>query len=463
MKIKKLILENFRIFKDRIVIDFEDLTVFIGKNDIGKTTILDALDIFFNGKDAQVKLDKKDINKDSSSNEILIGAVFEDYPQTLIIDTNVETSLEEEFLLNKEGLLEIRKKCSGGDMKKEKIYIVANHPTHENLKDLLILKTSDLKQRAKELGVDLSNEDKRVASKIRKAIRYKFNKEELRLEEIEIPIDKEGTKQIWEQLKNYLPLYTLFKVDRQNADQDAEIQDPMRIAIKKIMSNDEIRNRLREIEKKVEEEITKIAVRTIEKLKEMNSEIAQKLKPRIPEPKWENVFKGMTISSDGGIPFNKRGSGVRRLILLGFLRAEAEEKKEERNVPNVIYAFEEPETSQHPDHQKKLVEAFLALSGKDDTQVILTTHSPRIANLLSVKSLRFLHKENEKVIIEEGSDNVFEKAAESLGVLPSIDADKFDRLKAIVCVEGPTDVEFFKRVGKIIDKDLQVDLSLFQK
>ena len=43
MKIKKIILENFRCYKERTVIDIDDLTVFIGKNDVGKSTILDAL------------------------------------------------------------------------------------------------------------------------------------------------------------------------------------------------------------------------------------------------------------------------------------------------------------------------------------------------------------------------------------------------------------------------------------
>jgi AAA15 family ATPase/GTPase len=36
MKIKSVILENFRIFKEKTVIDFDDFTSLIGKNDIGK-------------------------------------------------------------------------------------------------------------------------------------------------------------------------------------------------------------------------------------------------------------------------------------------------------------------------------------------------------------------------------------------------------------------------------------------
>jgi len=462
MRIKRLILKNFRIFKETTIIDFDNLTAFIGKNDIGKSTILDALDIFFNGKDAQVKLDREDISKGADSDEILIGVAFENFPQKLIVDVTVPTNLKEEFLLNKDGLLEIHKKYANGDIKKEQVYIVANHPAHESLKDLLTLKISELKQRAQELDVDLSDEDKRIASRIRKAIRNKFIDEDIELEETEIPVNKEGAKQIWEQLKSYLPLYALFKVDRPNVDQDSEVQDPMKIAITKILREQELQSKLEEVHEKVKRAITEIANETINKLQEMNPEIAQELKPIVPEPKWESVFKGITISSDEGIPLNKRGSGVRRLILLNFFRAEAEKKKEERNVPNIIYAFEEPETSQHPDHQHKLIDAFLSLSERDDTQIILTTHSPGIAGLLPIENLRFLYKQNDKVVVEYGSDDILEKIAESLGVLPSVDKDKIDKLKLIVCVEGPTDVEFFKKLSRKID-DLKVDFENDQR
>ena len=459
MRIKKLILKNFRIFKEKTVIELDNLTAFIGKNDIGKSTILDALDIFFNGKDAQVKLEREDISKGAESNEILIGVAFEKFPQTLTVDTTVPTNLKDEFLLNKDGLLEIHKKYPNGDIKKEQVYIVANHPAHESLKDLLTLKISELKQRAQELDVDLSDEDKRIASRIRKAIRNKFIDEDIELEETEIPVNKEGAKQIWEQLKSYLPLYALFKVDRPNVDQDSEVQDPMKIAIKKILREQELQSKLEEVHEEVKTAITEIANETISKLQEMNPEVAQELKPIVPEPKWESVFKGITISSDEGIQLNKRGSGVRRLILLNFFRAEAEKKKEERNAPNIIYAFEEPETSQHPDHQHKLIDAFLSLSEREDTQIILTTHSLGIAGLLPIENLRFLYKQDDKVIVEYGSDGILEKIAKSLGILPSIDKDKIDKLKLIVCVEGPTDVEFFKRLSKIINDDLKVDFE----
>lgn len=460
MKVKSVILENFRIFKERTIIDFENLTAFIGKNDLGKSSILEALDIFFNENDAHVKIDNEDLSIGTDSADILIGVVFEDFPELLTIDSTIDstfkTSLKEEYLLNKDGYLEIHRIYTNGKLKDT--FIFANHPSNSDLEDLLILKIVELKKRAEKLGVDLSKLDKRVSSEIRKEIWNKFEKDII-LEEMELRVDKEDSKKIWTKLKEYMPLYALFQSDRQNIDKDSEIQDPMNVAVKSIISESKIQEQLKKVQTEVEKAVNEIASQTIEKLSEMNPEIAKELKPIIPEPKWDSVFKGITISSDEGIPFNKRGSGVRRLILLNFFRAEADRKRSDRKVPNIIYAFEEPESSQHPDHQKKLIDAFLELSSNDDVQIILTTHSPGIAGLLPVESLRFLDKENSKVIVAKGTEDIYEKIAVNLGVLPSIDKDKTEQLKLVVCVEGSTDVDFFQNLSKILDEEITVDLE----
>jgi AAA ATPase-like protein len=125
----------------------------------------------------------------------------------------------------------------------------------------------------------------------------------------------------------------------------------------------------------------------------MNPEIANSLNPVIPSPeslKWTDVFKNVSISGDEDIPINKRGSGVKRLILLNFFRAEAERRKIASNIPSIIYAIEEPETSQHTEHQRKLITAFKALSHAANTQIIITTHSASLVKELNFDNLRLV-------------------------------------------------------------------------
>ncbi len=55
MKIKNVCIKNFRALKD-VSIPFESITTFIGPNGVGKSTVLRALDWFFNGKPGALHL-----------------------------------------------------------------------------------------------------------------------------------------------------------------------------------------------------------------------------------------------------------------------------------------------------------------------------------------------------------------------------------------------------------------------
>jgi AAA15 family ATPase/GTPase len=107
-----------------------------------------------------------------------------------------------------------------------------------------------------------------------------------------------------------------------------------------------------------------------------------------------DVFKNVSITGDDDIPLNKRGGGVKRLILLNFFRAEAERKKEATH-NGVIFAIEEPETSQHSDNQRLLIEAFKEISTKAGNQVIITTHSPVVVKSLEMDSIRIVLEQDD--------------------------------------------------------------------
>ena len=54
MNLTQVKLKNFRRYLEEISIDFTNLTVFVGKNDVGKSTVLEALEIFFNNKTVKI-------------------------------------------------------------------------------------------------------------------------------------------------------------------------------------------------------------------------------------------------------------------------------------------------------------------------------------------------------------------------------------------------------------------------
>jgi putative ATP-dependent endonuclease of OLD family len=438
MKLTSLKLRNYRCYQEEITIDFDDITALIGRNDAGKSTILEALDIFLNDNNP----DKHDACKSGDAKDLAITCEFSDLPEEIIIDDAYPTTFEEEYLLNANGNLEIQKIYSGqlANPKCSNIYALALHPTADGVSDLLQLKNPALKKKAKVIGIYLTDVDQKVNAQLRKKIRQYYD--DLQIASTTIPLNEENAKKIWDGLKIYLPAYALFKSDRSSSDQDPEAQDPLKAAIKEAIKQREAD--LKAITEHVEDEVKKIASRTLEKLSEMDPSLANQLNPQFTPPKWESLFKA-SITGDDDIPINKRGSGVKRLILLNFFRAKAEQLALEKGRQEIIYAIEEPETSQHPNNQRLLLRALSDLAG--ESQVVISTHTPMLARSLPDENLRYVHVHDDKrreIFIGGGETNkLFSK---TLGVLPD------NSVKLFIGVEGKHDMSFLRGISKSLLK-----------
>ena len=149
MKIKKIILRNFRGYKDNTIDIDSRLNTIIAKNDVGKSSILEALDVFLQG--GVIKMDTNDLNVFSASDKkITIGIVFEtEEDKKYLIDEKVSTSLQDESLLNQCGFLEIHKvwDCSGKTVIQKNGSIYFNSYYFDEFETpLIILKNAELKK-----------------------------------------------------------------------------------------------------------------------------------------------------------------------------------------------------------------------------------------------------------------------------------------------------------------------------
>ena len=81
MKIKKIGIENFRIFQDEII-NLNSYSCFVGPNGAGKSTVLAALNVFFKESSYSLtpvsKLDAEDYFKKRTKNPVKITLTFED-------------------------------------------------------------------------------------------------------------------------------------------------------------------------------------------------------------------------------------------------------------------------------------------------------------------------------------------------------------------------------------------------
>jgi predicted ATP-dependent endonuclease of OLD family len=442
MILKKLILENFRSYQNFLINFDSNLNVIVGKNDIGKSTIFEALEIFFNNE--KVKMEIEDLCVNTNKKEIKIAVIFEpEAGKEYTIDT-IPTSLQKEFLLNRDRLFEVHKvwDCSKDKLTASSIktYIKSYYPKSFAENPLICFKNTDLKKLYKDYKDKVDKAGIKVRentnSEMRQAI-YQIS-EFVDFEEILIPIDRIDGKDVWSSISGDFPLFFLFQSDRANKDTDKEVQDPLKAITKTAI--DEVADKLADIKRQIEERTKKIGEETIQKLSEMNPELANILKPDISNKAWDTLFSFSFIGDDN-IPMNKRGSGVRRLILLNYFRAEAERKNENNN-RTIIYAIEEPETSQHPNHQRLLIDALCEIANKENYQVMITTHSPEIAKRCRNENLILIDKVNgENQIISD--EFKLKNITQTLGIIPYLS-------KLVICVEGENDRNFLSNLNQNI-------------
>ena len=72
MKLKNVKLKNFRGYKEEVIIPFHNITGIIGKNDAGKSTVLEALEIFFNNSLITCEREDLNINADDTNIENIL-------------------------------------------------------------------------------------------------------------------------------------------------------------------------------------------------------------------------------------------------------------------------------------------------------------------------------------------------------------------------------------------------------
>lgn len=228
MNLVKVKLTNYRGYRNGVAVPVDDLTALVGKNDAGKSTLLDALNVVL----GDGKIDASDICVYALNGESLsIECSFDSLPQVLTLDSGSSTALADEYLVDAQGLLrlrwtwQIKRENDELSLGKQEIHAVALHPTGEGVSDLHQKKNSELKIQVRQAGVDGDCDLTNNAS-MRAALWRRAEEEEvLYLAETFINLAKEDGKAILKQIEQRLPMYVLFRADRPSTDQDAEVQE----------------------------------------------------------------------------------------------------------------------------------------------------------------------------------------------------------------------------------------------
>ena len=166
-----------------------------------------------------------------------LPAPFADLPDKIVIDSNYETSLSEEHLLDKDGSLTLIKKWSGPKAQ-AKEYVRCWHPisiSEVEEDSLLTWKIAALKKRFKELGCNLEEIDGRIAAHYRRTIwesSLKNNRMSMGIYDVDLS-GGEGTKPILKKIHDALPenYHPLSGRNRVSQESEGLAQDPAKAVV----------------------------------------------------------------------------------------------------------------------------------------------------------------------------------------------------------------------------------------
>jgi len=445
MRIHNIAIRNYRPFKVLEETTLSQQATLVGKNDAGKSSILQAIQLFFEDKP---KIESEDIHDGADPYEdIVIDIAFTDLPATIQIEEGAETTLQEEMLLDQNRELRIRKTYPRADLTKVKISLITWDFQDDFFAGLANLREGDLNKKCKEKDIDVTKAGRGITNKSRREeLRAKAREDGTSIGESELVVSP--TSDLWKCIKSLFPDFQLFESETPTDVGETSFQSPFRPIIKTAAEQTDVAEARENFTGAIEVALQKEVNKIFEKLKNHTNDIINlRVKPIFSWDKAVSIDIFAKDNSGTEKTLDKRGSGIRRLLMVAFFQYLAEKRYENRT--NFIFGIEEPENNLHPGLQRELTHSFRQLA-EMGYQIIITSHSPVFAGASTLEDLTLVVREGSVAKSIQYPELDTGKIAEELGVEPS---DQITGYNACVFVEGQDDIMFWKIVASKLKEE----------
>jgi len=439
VRIHDITIRNYRPFKVLEKTALGQLTTLVGKNDAGKSSILRAIQLLFEDKP---RIEIEDIHDGANPNEdMVIEIAFTDLPATIQIEEDVETTLQEEMLLDQNGKLRVRKAYPRSDLTKVKISFITWDFQDDFFAGLANLKEGELNKKCNEKGIDVTKAGRGITNRSkREELRAKAEEDGILIGENELVVSP--TSDLWKCIKSLFPDFQLFESETKTDVGETSFQSPFRPIIRIAAEQTDVADARTNFTGVIEFALQKEVDEIFKRLKNYARDLASlKVKPVFS---WDKAVSINILAKDNSgtdKALDKRGSGLRRLLMVAFFQYLAE--KREENPSNFIFGIEEPENNLHPGLQRELTHSLRQLADRG-YQIIITSHSPVFAGASPLEDLILIVREGGMAKSIQHPELDTSEIAEELGVEP---ADQITGYKACVFVEGQDDIMFWKTVA----------------
>jgi len=407
VKIRKIQISNYRSLRNTSFYP-EDILALVGRNNSGKSNVLGALELFFEGS---IRLVSDECFYNHNTQEpIEIYITFENLSDweseqfrpwmagdKLVVGREILCTDTDSYVINTVGITQVP----------QPEWLREDQITGEKITEWWS-KKDELKVKALDFGARLGT-TKPTVGKWKEAA-----KEFLEQQHDEIPWEearRENPKGYPGVLKGALPEFIRIPAVR-DISEEAKVAktNPFGQLINSVLEKiskeqkEAILGQLKEIEKRLNrsengERITEI--KNIEtRLSELMCELMDcDIEIEMAMPQLREVFGAAKIYAHDGVrtPIETKGHGMQRSMIFTILRTYAEfahiqkagEKAEERTT---IFAIEEPELYLHPQSQRTLMSVFREIAGGGD-QVIYSTQSSLFLDISHFDQICIMRRE----------------------------------------------------------------------
>lgn len=379
MYITKISLENYRCYNSISIPLTEPITVLVGENDIGKTTLLDAIETVFNAKPLQ----PNDIRKTNDNQASRTCSIC------ITLKTDIQDNVPDDYLLEPDNdSIMIKREFDGQTTRHLINKRVPCDPDIENFSKV----SAD---RQKEIIKQVLSEDpgRNVTQRLEQIERAKA--QDL------IPMKFSFVSVRWSDISDFLPNIERISALEYQAPNSLVTRTFKSVASKVIaptISNDGqpvLVSQLKEIESKIKDALSD----EIKKAKILLKRKHTRFKDIEIEPiiDFSNSVKSFSLRVDVGEGLREvqdLGAGTQRRIWMGLLEWENDTRRSEKPL---IRLYDEPDSNLHFEAQRALFDEINRAAKDQDflKQTIICTHSLAILDRAPLPSIRLLQLDDQ--------------------------------------------------------------------
>lgn len=453
MILEKAIITNFRGISGTVEVDFADFNCIVGQNDAGKSTILKALDAFIN----ETTLTKADHNLTPTENTITIELHFNCSNKSYFLGEQIETTFEEEELVNDQGLLVVKKTWNVTDTSVSKPKMSIVRKKYADDADFVLKTENQLIKLCRNNGIETTKGNGEEFNNVEKRQKLREfhagNGTEFTFDFEDLPSSGTGkAKMIADAIKEGLPAFQYFKADTSLSDTDATIQKYFKDMAYKLIKE---QIDTEEIETEIKGQLGGVLEQITSKINEVVKS-SEKVAPKI-NFEWNKLISTSFVSSTTGtdLPLNSRGDGFRRITMMSYFEylAETERRNESQSI---IFGFEEPETFLHPSAQEDLFDKLSSLA-ENGYQVVVSTHSPNIVGNTQKEKIIHISKPDNVYTINQAEVD-YKELAIDLGIKPdNTFTPLFSTSRLLFLVEGIDDANAMHHMADQYKQNGQIE------